>query len=165
MNRWFQRVVSLIFFSKQSSKQQGRKELRDTLKTEIEKTVEDITFFQGILRSQEVFESQYKFMKTLKKLASKRHNNLCKNLNNLQKKCGSEHTLQEKISVVQEETRTLQSQNQEQQDQINTLTDMLGLYDSLRAGNSATTQEGENLLKDLQEITKGVKRRAREARR
>ncbi|KAK5882509.1 hypothetical protein CesoFtcFv8_021088 [Champsocephalus esox] len=104
-------------------------------------------------------------MKALKKVASKQNNNLRKHLNDVQKKCRSEHTLQEKISAVQEETRTLQSQNQEQQDQIKTLTDMLGLYDSLRAGNSATTQEGENLLEDLRKITKGLERRAREARR
>ncbi|KAL3040480.1 hypothetical protein OYC64_011490 [Pagothenia borchgrevinki] len=142
-----------------------QKGLTDTLQTKIEKTMEDITFFQDKLRSQNVFEAQYKFMKTLKKVASKQNNNLRKHLNNVQKKCGNEHTLQEKISAIQEETRTLRSQNQEHQDQINTLTDMLILYDFLRAGNSAMTQDEENLLKDLQEITKGVKRRAQVARR
>ncbi|KAK5877266.1 hypothetical protein CesoFtcFv8_024789 [Champsocephalus esox] len=142
-----------------------QKGLKDTLQTEIEKAAEDITFFQDKLRAQDEFEAEYKSMKALKKVASKQNNNLCKHLNDVQKKCRCEHTLQEKISAIQEETRTLQSQNQEQQDQIKTLTDMLGLYDSLRAGNSATTQEGENLLEDLRKITKGLKRRAREARR
>ncbi|KAK5849747.1 hypothetical protein PBY51_014055 [Eleginops maclovinus] len=142
-----------------------QKELRDTMQAETEKIVENIHFFEDQLRAQDEFKVQYKWMKALKKLASNRNNTLRKQLNNLLKNCGSEHTLQAKISTVQEETATIQSQGQEQQDQIKTLTDKLSLYDSLRVDNSAMTQEGEDHLKELHELTKAVERRVREARR
>ncbi|KAI4805597.1 hypothetical protein KUCAC02_010201 [Chaenocephalus aceratus] len=82
-----------------------QKGLKDTLQTEIEKAAEDITFFQDKLRAQDEFEAEYKSMKALKKVASKQNNNLRKHLNDVQKKCGSEHTLQGKISAVQEENQ------------------------------------------------------------
>ncbi|KAK5863426.1 hypothetical protein PBY51_000455 [Eleginops maclovinus] len=142
-----------------------QRELSDNMQMENDKAAADIHFFQDQLKILSECKVQYKSMKMEKKRVSKHNNTLRKQLDALQKKCSSEQPLQEKISTVQADNTALQSQNQDQRNQIKTLTDMLSLYDSLRADNSTKREESDHLLKNLREVIKGVDRRAREARR
>ncbi|KAK1899123.1 Lamin-like protein [Dissostichus eleginoides] len=127
----------------------------DTLQTENDKAAEDIQFFQNHVKTLSECKVQYKSMKAEKKRVSSHNKTLRKQLNDVQQKCRSEQPLQEKISTVQADNRTLQRENQEQRNQIKTLTEPV----------TAPRQEGDNLLKDLRELIKGVERRVQEAKR
>ncbi|KAK5863242.1 hypothetical protein PBY51_000288 [Eleginops maclovinus] len=139
---------------------------RDGLEREHKKLNEVVEFFQDKLKSQGVFKKSYKTMEAVKKTLTRENNTLQKNLNNLQKKCSADEHLQDKVTAIQASNRVLEQQVREHQDQIKTVTDMLGLYDSLQERNKGLNCEDVTLLDDLLELMKTVQeKRAQQAKR
>ncbi|XP_033943355.1 girdin-like [Pseudochaenichthys georgianus] len=139
---------------------------RDGLEREHRKLSENIQLFQGKLTSQGELKKSYTTMEAVRKTLTSENITLRKRLNGLQKKCTAEEHLQEKVTAVQASNRGLERQVQEHQDQIKTVTDMLGLYDSLQERNKGLNRENVTLLDDLLELMKTVQeKRARQAKR
>ncbi|KAI4824752.1 hypothetical protein KUCAC02_013245, partial [Chaenocephalus aceratus] len=108
---------------------------RDGLEREHRKLSETVQLFQGKLTSQGELKKSYTTMEAVRKTLTSENITLRKRLNGLQKKCTAEEHLQEKVTAVQASNRGLERQVQEHQDQIKTVTDMLGLNSDLLLTN------------------------------